>query len=574
MRLFNCKRKLNLTKIIVIVCVLSLLLGIAIPATSNLVNKANAPVATANTIERMDVPIAFGGNSISEDVSGLAFRFDVEVSGMTTKGTTAIYDNATLNGHRLVSMGAIVTNGKSTIDITAKNLCYFNETTASFAVRIIDIPTDKYDIDITATPYVILEIDDAPVTLYSDEQTRTYNNILNPEPDKNIIPEGGVYTVSDGAIYQSGDEFPEEAQNGDSYVFGDYKYVYRINDNGWQVYVLDKKQSQYGVILSEIVDEPVNSLYYTFESCTNMVTAPRIPSSIEYMSYAFSCCTSLSGIIYVDANPSSYRNCFYGVNIEKQGISIEGDASFTTKNELLLSKKTSPSLTSGSKYVCGDYTYTFNSTGKNWWVKVNNTTQTEYGEILHHIYTYPVVRLDETFRGCSYMKKAPVLPYTATSMYGTFIDCVLLEDAPEIPENVTTLEHAFYYCRSLKVAPKIPSKVVNMCNTFRDCSSLLVAPEIPDSVSHMNGTFHSCSSMTTAPVIQNTVRYYKDLFRQCKSLTGTIEINTTSYNYENCFFNVDFQTQHLNLTGTSPILDRIASSALGYCKTCKGYCYE
>jgi hypothetical protein len=123
------------------------------------------------------MPISFGGNSVSEDVSGLAFRFDVTVEGMAAKGTTAIYDNAAVDGYRLMSMGAVVTNGLATTDIAAVNLCDLAQATASFAVRIIKIPTDKYDVAVTATPYLVLEVDGVATTVYGEAQTVSYNDI-------------------------------------------------------------------------------------------------------------------------------------------------------------------------------------------------------------------------------------------------------------------------------------------------------------------------------------------------------------------------------------------------------------
>ncbi len=126
-----------------------------------------------------DTLIAFGGNSVSEDVSGLAFRFDVAVDGMAANGTTAIYDGATINGYKLISMGAIVTNKLATLDIPAVYLCGLEEGSASFAVRVINIPADKLDVAVTATPYVVVEIDGVQTTIYGEAQTSTYNEGLN-----------------------------------------------------------------------------------------------------------------------------------------------------------------------------------------------------------------------------------------------------------------------------------------------------------------------------------------------------------------------------------------------------------
>ncbi len=129
-------------------------------------------------IREIDFPITFGGNSTHEDVSGLAFRFDVAVQGMEKENFTAIYNNATVDGFKLLNMGAIVTNGFETKDIPAVYLCGLKEATASFTVRIIDIPAFAYDIDVTATPYIILEIDGVATTIYGEAQTCSYNEAL------------------------------------------------------------------------------------------------------------------------------------------------------------------------------------------------------------------------------------------------------------------------------------------------------------------------------------------------------------------------------------------------------------
>ena len=91
--------------------------------------------------------------------------------------TTAIYEDAIVGGYRLLAMGAIVSNGVETIDIAAVYLCGLTDTTVSFAVRIVNIPTDQYDCVITATPYIVLEIDGVATIVYGDAQICTYNAV-------------------------------------------------------------------------------------------------------------------------------------------------------------------------------------------------------------------------------------------------------------------------------------------------------------------------------------------------------------------------------------------------------------
>ena len=125
-----------------------------------------------------------GGCSIREDeddVIGLAAKFDIEVSGLTIKEgkhTQADYTNATVNGYKLINMGVIASNGVSEVDIPCVYLCDLEATSAAFAARVINIPADKYDVEITFTSYFVVEIDGEQVTVNGDVVTASYNGIL------------------------------------------------------------------------------------------------------------------------------------------------------------------------------------------------------------------------------------------------------------------------------------------------------------------------------------------------------------------------------------------------------------
>ena len=98
---------------------------------------------------------------------------------MQMDGCTALFDNATIEDCKLLSMGAIATNGYDTNDVPAIYLCDLQETTASFAVRIINIPAFAYDVDISVTPYIVVEVDGVATTVYGDVQTCSYNDVKN-----------------------------------------------------------------------------------------------------------------------------------------------------------------------------------------------------------------------------------------------------------------------------------------------------------------------------------------------------------------------------------------------------------
>ena len=121
-------------------------------------------------------PATAHGFSRSEDVRGLAVKFEVPVTGMGIDVTTAIYDNATVNGYKLISMGAIADNGVSQKAIPAVYLCDDDvSASAKFAIRIINIPEGKEDVQITFTPYVIVEIDGVETTIYGEAVSSSFN---------------------------------------------------------------------------------------------------------------------------------------------------------------------------------------------------------------------------------------------------------------------------------------------------------------------------------------------------------------------------------------------------------------
>ncbi len=131
-------------------------------------------------IRAIVLPYRFAGKSVSEDVygAGLAFLFHTEIEGMAIKQGTynrADFTNATFDGHKLVKMGAIASNGKSETNIEAVHVYQWEENTVSFAYRIINIPEDKRDTAITMTPYFVVEIDGQEVTIYGEAQSATYN---------------------------------------------------------------------------------------------------------------------------------------------------------------------------------------------------------------------------------------------------------------------------------------------------------------------------------------------------------------------------------------------------------------
>ena len=136
------------------------------------------------------VVTSFGGNSVSEDVSGLAFLFnvDAQVAIAFERITEIDYANSTIDGMNLVKMGAVLSNkgadtildnlGDYVVDIPAVYAWNYTESSVSYAVRITEIPEGYGDRVITARPYVTYEADGVEITIYGEEQAASYNGIL------------------------------------------------------------------------------------------------------------------------------------------------------------------------------------------------------------------------------------------------------------------------------------------------------------------------------------------------------------------------------------------------------------
>ena len=60
------------------------------------------------------------------------------------------------------------------------------------------------------------------------------------------------------------------------------------------------------------IPSSVTDMRFTFYGCTSLAAPPDMSSanSVTNMSNAFGNCTSLTGTIEVNANPTSYGNCF------------------------------------------------------------------------------------------------------------------------------------------------------------------------------------------------------------------------------------------------------------------------
>ena len=118
--------------------------------------------------------------AISEDVNGYAMKFDCDAEGFAIKAGTFVqadYTNATYNGYKLLELGVVASNGVSEVTIKGERMYELEDGIAKFAFRVINIPADKLDVEITMTPYYIVEIDGVATTLYGEAVVGSYAEI-------------------------------------------------------------------------------------------------------------------------------------------------------------------------------------------------------------------------------------------------------------------------------------------------------------------------------------------------------------------------------------------------------------
>ena len=143
--------------------------------------------------------IAGGQTSTSEDVNGLAFKFEIAATGATTDnnnkyvgGSAKVNPFGNDKAYTLVTMGAVITNkaengnekmlnlnavnGKSIINIEANYLLSVEDGTIAFATRIINIPEANKDTTIYVRCYYVYEKDGEYIVIYDDIVSKSYNS--------------------------------------------------------------------------------------------------------------------------------------------------------------------------------------------------------------------------------------------------------------------------------------------------------------------------------------------------------------------------------------------------------------
>ncbi len=193
-------------------------------------------------------------------------------------------------------------------------------------------------------------------------------------------------------------------------------------------------------------------------------------------------------------------------------------------------------------------------------------TFNENGEIIGTIPKYisinqgktymEVTSLYSLFKGCSDLKKAPIIPNTVTNMALTFSH-TQIDISPILPPKLNVLSWTFEFT-NLTETPIIPQEVQRMYGTFYMCKKLvkISTPSLPDSVTIIDYLFAGCENLILNDfVIDENIESMEHLFENCYSLMGTLIINANPTNYYYCFYRCSTNSSSdLILSGNSNIL--------------------
>ncbi len=155
-----------------------------------------------------------------DDTRGLAFRFYLDASDIAIENTNEyVSGTGTLDLYKyddsignLIRFGAVVTNdatigtdedaltldsvnGKKVINVPAKYLMELDNTTTSYAVRIINIPDAGAATEIYARPYYTYELNGEQVTVYGDIEHDNYDHVSNIRRSVKILAIGNSFSV-------------------------------------------------------------------------------------------------------------------------------------------------------------------------------------------------------------------------------------------------------------------------------------------------------------------------------------------------------------------------------------------
>ncbi|MFR6158447.1 MAG: leucine-rich repeat protein [Blautia producta] len=132
-----------------------------------------------------------------------------------------------------------------------------------------------------------------------------------------------------------------------------------------------------------------------------------------------------------------------------------------------------------------------------------------------------VKNLDSCFASCAELKEGTDVSHatgvmTAIQMYS---GCSMLNKA-DLPPQVKVIDDAFKNCINMKKAPAIPESVESMSNTFQNNTSLVEASTIPANVRDVSGCFQGCAKLKGILIVNGNPKKYTGFLSKASIATN------------------------------------------------------
>lgn len=317
---------------------------------------------------------------------------------------------------------------------------------------------------------------------------------------------------------------------------------------------------------------------YAFYNCNYLHTfSGRIPSTVKNMSHTFAY-TNLNfednlipePSVYIDANPTTYTNCFLGA---QSMAYISGDSTMLetlaatdqyidlSNNDKIRVAVKNP-IPYGATYIVGngtrektddiilygdnlsvsfpdapqqfdifeydDYRYTYKSHYNEYADAIPAGEEDYYRENIDGKY---YVLGEDTYNVCTHNPKTENCCGWGTEyfwcMHGIYSSSTKIQTTALSEINgvvVNNARGAFKGFHNLTESPTIPESIKCMQDTFMECLSLTKVTNIPSNLIGLTGTFKNCISLTEVPTLPETVKDMHQSFAYCSSLINAPDI--------------------------------------------------
>ena len=287
---------------------------------------------------------------------------------------------------------------------------------------------------------------------------------------------------------------------------------------------------------------------YLFNGCTNLTSAPLLPSEKLAPKCYFGMFYGCTGITEAPELPAKEltASCYYSMFYGCTGLASAPVLPATTMAEMCYYNMFygCTGLTSAPELpaiILAKSCYANMFNGCTGLTSVNELPATTLASNCY----------EKMFYGCKGLTKAPALPATEMEekcCYYMFSGCSSLTAAPALPATVlakSCYEYMFYDCAVLETASALPATTLaDRCYyaMYRKCPALISAPELPATTLTeycYYYMFSACTSLTSAPVLSAATlvkNCYGNMFYGCTNL-NSFTILATDISASGCLSN-------------------------------------